>query len=168
MERAGVCRCRACSRAAQRAREARVDEAIALVGASEYANRPIGSVSGGEQQRMLIAQALATRPRILLLDEPLEGLDLPNQQAVAAVIRDISLREGVTTLLVAHDVNPILPYLDRVIYVARGKALIGPPDEVITSETLSQLYDAPIEVLRTRDGRILVVGQGESGGAHHA
>jgi zinc/manganese transport system ATP-binding protein len=151
-----------------RAERARIDRVLRLVGATDYATRPIGTVSGGEQQRLLIAQALVTQPRLLLLDEPLEGLDLPNQQAVATVIRRISQEEGVTTLLVAHDVNPILPYLDRVLYMARGKVLIGTPDEVITTETLSQLYDARVEVLRTSDGGIIVAGQPEDGVSHHA
>ena len=146
-----------------RAREEqrRVQKAIELVGATAYANRPIGELSGGEQQRLLIAQALVTRPRILLLDEPLDSLDLHSQHAVSALIRRISQEYQVTVLLVAHDVNPILPYLDRVIYVGRGQTAIGTPEEVITSQTLSQLYDTPIDVLRTRDGRIIVVGQPE-------
>jgi len=84
------------------------------------------------------------------------------------VIRTISQEEGVTTLLVAHDVNPILPYIDRVLYIAQGTALIGSPNEVITTEALSHLYGANVEVLRTRDGRILVVGQPEEGVSYHA
>lgn len=146
-----------------RARESerRVQKAIDLVGATAYANRPIGTLSGGEQQRLLIAQALINRPRILLLDEPLDSLDLPNQQAVSALIRRICQEYQVTVLLVAHDVNPILPYLDRVLYIARAQTAIGTPEEVITSETLSQLYAAPIDVLRTRDGRLIVAGQPE-------
>lgn len=145
----------------------RVQQVIKLVGATAYANRPIGSLSGGEQQRLLIAQALVTRPRILLLDEPLDSLDLHNQQAVSALTRRISQEHQVTVLLVAHDVNPLLPYLDRVLYIARGQTAIGTPEQVITSETLSQLYDAPIDVLRTRDGRLIVAGQPE-GVAYHA
>jgi zinc/manganese transport system ATP-binding protein len=146
-----------------RAREAaaRVEEVIELVDASHYTHRPIGELSGGEQQRLLIAQALVTRPRILLLDEPLESLDLHNQQIVSALIRHISQEQQVTVLMVAHDVNPILSYLDRVIYIGRSHTAIGTPQEVITSETLSRLYDTPIEVLHTRDGRIVVVGQPE-------
>ncbi len=151
-----------------RAREeaARIDEVIELVGASHYAHRPIGELSGGEQQRLLIAQALVTRPRILLLDEPLDSLDLHNQQIISALIRQISQAQQITVLLVAHDVNPILSYLDRVIYIGRGQMAIGTPQEVITSETLSQLYNAPIEVLRARDGRIVVVGQPEEVPSH--
>jgi zinc/manganese transport system ATP-binding protein len=149
----------------------RVREAIARVGAEAYATRPIGECSGGEQQRLLIGQALVSEPRLLLLDEPLDGLDLPNQAGVAALVRDISRRLGVTVLLVAHDVNPMLPYLDRVIYLAGGRLVAGTPEEVVSAETLSALYGVPIEVLRASDGRLVVVGSPEPpavhGGHHH-
>ena len=102
---------------------------------------------------------------MLLLDEPLDGLDLPNQVSVAALVAEICRERGVTVLLVAHDVNPLLPYLDRVLYLAGGRAAMGPPEEVIASATLSELYGAPIEVLRTTDGRMVVVGQPEA--PHH-
>jgi zinc/manganese transport system ATP-binding protein len=151
----------------RRAERSRIEEVIELVGASAYAHRPIGEVSGGEQQRLLIAQALVRRPQLLLLDEPLDSLDLPNQAAVAALVERVCLEEAVTVMIVAHDVNPILPYLDRVIYIARGGAVSGPVSEVITSNTLTTLYDTPIEVLRTSDGRLVVVGQPEAP-AHHA
>jgi len=144
----------------------RVTEVLELVGAADYATRPIGQVSGGEQQRLLIAQALARRPRLLLLDEPLDSLDLSNQSAVAALIARICRDEKVTVMLVAHDVNPILGYLDRVVYLGRGGAAAGTPAEVITSATLSRLYGTPIEVLTTTDGRLVVVGQPEAP-AHH-
>ena len=114
-----------------------MDEVIDLVGASGFADRPIGELSGGEQQRLLIAQALVRRPQLLLLDEPLDSLDLPNQAAVAALVPRICREQAVTVVLVAHDVNPILPYLDRVVYLARGGAVAGLPSEVITSETLT-------------------------------
>jgi len=147
--------------------DARVAEVIDLVGAAGYANRAIGEVSGGEQQRLLIAQALARRPDMLLLDEPLDSLDLPNQAAVAALVSRICRDASVTVILVAHDVNPILGYLDRVVYLGPGGAVSGPPHQVITSEALSRLYRAPIEVLRTGDGRLVVVGQPEAP-AHHS
>jgi zinc/manganese transport system ATP-binding protein len=151
----------------RRAREAaRVAEVIELVGAGDYARKPIGVLSGGEQQRLLIAQALVRRPELLLLDEPLDSLDLPNQVAVAALIRRICEEEGVTVLLVAHDVNPIIGYLDRVVYIARGSAVAGRPEEVISSGTLSALYGAPIEVLHASDGRLVVVGQPEAPFVH--
>ena len=153
--------------ASGRARRQRVAEVIELVGATEYAHRPIGQVSGGEQQRLLIAQALVRRPDMLLLDEPLDSLDLPNQASVAALISAISQEFGITVLIVAHDVNPIVSYLDGVVYVAQGGAVCGPPDRVITSETLSALYGTPIEVLRTSDGQMVVVGSPEPP-AHHA
>ena len=152
--------------ARQRMAEARVHEAIELVGATAYAHRPIGECSGGEQQRLLIAQALVRRPRLLVLDEPLDSLDLPNQAAVAALIGRISRSENVAVVMVAHDVNPILPYLDRVVYLAEGQAVSGTPAEVITTETLSELFGTPVEVLKASDGRLVVVGGPEAPPMH--
>jgi zinc/manganese transport system ATP-binding protein len=143
-----------------------VAQAIEQVGASAYAGRPIGECSGGEQQRLLIAQALVQSPRMLILDEPLDGLDLPNQAGVAALVQGICRAQGVTVLLVAHDVNPLLPYVDRVLYLAGGHAAMGTPEQVITSETLSGLYGAPVEVLKARDGRLVVVGEPEAPHQH--
>jgi zinc/manganese transport system ATP-binding protein len=145
----------------------RVEEMIELVGAESYASRPIGTLSGGEQQRLLIAQALVRGPRMLLLDEPLDSLDLSNQAGVAGLVQRICESEGVTVLLVAHDVNPILPYLDRVVYFAEGRGVEGTPREVIDGPTLSRLYRAPIEVLETSDGRLVVVGTPEPPLHHH-
>jgi zinc/manganese transport system ATP-binding protein len=149
-----------------RAAKARVRDLVDLVGATGYAHRPIGALSGGEQQRLLIAQALARAPKLLLLDEPLDSLDLPNQAAVAALISRVAKAENVAVMIVAHDVNPILTYLDRVIYLGRGGAVSGPPAEVITSETLTGLYGTPIEVLSTSDGCLVVVGQPEAPARH--
>jgi zinc/manganese transport system ATP-binding protein len=151
---------------ASRAASRRVDELVELVGAGAYAKRPIGTLSGGEQQRLLIAAALAHRPKVLLLDEPLDSLDLPNQAAVAALIARISSSENMAVMMVAHDVNPILSYLDRVIYLAAGGAMEGPPEQIITSECLTGLYGTPIEVLKTSDGRLVVVGSPEEPFAH--
>ncbi len=146
----------------RRAERERIAEVIELVGAGDFARRAIGELSGGEQQRLLIAQALVRRPGLLILDEPLDTLDLPNQAAVAALVRRIASHEKVAVLLVAHDVNPLAPYLDRVVYLAGGRALSGPVEEVITAPALTALYGAPIEVLRTRDGRLVVVGVPEA------
>ena len=146
---------------------ARVREAIEMVGASAYAERALGECSGGEQQRLLLAQALVARPELLLLDEPLDSLDLPNQASVAALVHRLCRDTGVAVLLVAHDVNPLLPYLDRVVYLAGGRAVEGPVEEVITSGTLSRLYGVPVEVLRASDGRLVVVGQPEPPAHHH-
>jgi zinc/manganese transport system ATP-binding protein len=145
----------------------RVAEVIDLVGAGEYASRPIGQLSGGEQQRLLIAQALISRPKVLILDEPLDSLDLPNQTAVAALLARICRQQGVSVLLVAHDVNPLLTYLDRVVYFGAGHAAVGTPSEVITADTLSRLYGVPIDVLKAADGRLVVVGLPEAP-AHHS
>jgi len=99
-----------------------------------------------------------TDPRILILDEPLDSLDLANQQAIAGIIRRIARETGAAVLLVAHDVNPILSSIDRVVYIARGHVAVGTPAEVITSETLSKLYNSPVEVMRSHDGGLVVVG----------
>jgi zinc/manganese transport system ATP-binding protein len=149
----------------RRAEQHRIDEVIALVGATAYANRALGELSGGEQQRLLIAQALVSRPRLLIFDEPLDSLDLPNQASIAALVSSIKTAEHVSVLLVAHDINPLLAYLDRVIYLAGGRALAGTVEEVITAPNLSHLYGSPIEVLHTTDGRLVVVGQPEA--THH-
>ena len=119
-----------------------------------------------EQQRLVIAQALVRGPELLLLDEPLDNLDLANQGAVAALVQRICRDRGVTVVMVAHDVNPILPYLDQVVYVAGGRAISGTPAEVITTETLSSLYGAPVEVLHASDGRMVVVGAPEPPAVH--
>jgi zinc/manganese transport system ATP-binding protein len=153
----GVSRLVAPRRAAER--RARIEEAIELVGASAYAHRPIGACSGGEQQRLLIAQALVRSPRLLLLDEPLDSLDVPSQAGISALVREVCRAHGVAVMMVAHDVNPILPYLDRVVYIAQGTAVIGTPDEIITAEVLTALYGIAIEVLRDSTGRLIVVGQ---------
>jgi zinc/manganese transport system ATP-binding protein len=149
-----------------RRERARVEELVALVGAQAYADRPIGRASGGEQQRLLIAQALARRPPLLLLDEPLDSLDLANQAGVAALVAEICEKEGVTVLIVAHDVNPILPYLDRVVYLGAGGAVAGAPEDVLTTETLTRLYGTPVEVLHASDGRLVVVGHPEATSYH--
>ncbi|MGH3632457.1 MAG: metal ABC transporter ATP-binding protein [Sciscionella sp.] len=144
-----------------RAARDRVAEVIALVGAQDYAHRPIGQCSGGEQQRLLIAQALVRRPQLLILDEPLDSLDVTSQAAVSALIQQVCRSEGVAVLLVTHDVNPILSSLDQVIYLAHGAAVMGPPEQVITAEALTRLYGTPIDVLRDRAGRLVVIGQND-------
>jgi zinc/manganese transport system ATP-binding protein len=162
----GLTRLLAPRRFAERRR--RLEHVIEVVGAADYARRPIGRCSGGEQQRLLIAQALIRRPELLLLDEPLDSLDVPSQAGISALVRDICRRDRVAVVMVAHDVNPILPYLDRVIYIARGSAVIGTPEEVITADQLSALYGIPVEVLHDRAGRLFVVGQPDAPPAHTA
>lgn len=144
-----------------RAARARVDRAIDTVDARDLARRRLCDLSGGELQRLLLAQALLGAPRLLLLDEPLISLDPRFQQAVVALVRRIQQEFGITVLFTAHDLNPLLGAVDRVLYLGHGRAALGTVDEVITDEVLSGLYRTPIEVLRVK-GRILVVaGHGE-------
>lgn len=151
-----------------RADRDRVREVIDMVDAADYARRPIGQCSGGEQQRLLIAQALIRRPELLVLDEPLDSLDVTNQGSVSALIQSVCRTQGVAVLLVAHDVNPILTYLDQVIYLAHGGAVMGPPEQVITADTLTMLYGTAIDVLRDRTGRLVVVGQPDTPPDHRS
>jgi zinc/manganese transport system ATP-binding protein len=145
----------------------RIADALAAVGATGYADAPVGLLSGGEQQRVRIAQALATDPSLLLCDEPLLSLDLRHQGAVAEMI-DLRRREHHTAVVfVTHEINPVLDLVDRVLYIAGGGHRIGPPGEVLTSQTLSELYRTPVDVLNVR-GRVVVVGTpDEPGGCSH-
>jgi zinc/manganese transport system ATP-binding protein len=148
-----------------------VDDAIRSVGAEQYADAPIGLLSGGEQQRLRIAQALTGDPRVLLCDEPLLSLDLSHQQGVSELIDARRRVAGTAVVFVTHEINPILPYVDRVLYLVGGRWAVGTPAEVLTSEGLSALYGTDIDVLNLR-GRIIVVGSDEStptepGGHHH-
>jgi zinc/manganese transport system ATP-binding protein len=141
------------------AENARLSAAVKEVGATQFAHKPLGTLSGGEQQRLRIAQALVGKPQVLLCDEPLLSLDLASQQAIAALI-DNQRKKGTAVLFVTHEINPILPLVDRILYLAGGKWVVGTPAEVLTSATLTALYNAPVEVLRVH-GRIVVVGGGE-------
>ena len=152
---------------ARRERRRLVDEALEAVGATAYAHRPVGQLSGGEQQRLLLAQALVTRPRILLLDEPLASLDLRSQGVASALVGAVARERGITVVLVAHDVNPLVSVLDRVAYIAAGRVTAGRPGDVLTSARLTQLYDYPVEVLRDSRGRYVVVGLDDDESHHH-
>jgi zinc/manganese transport system ATP-binding protein len=145
----------------------RIADAVAAVGAEDYADHAIGTLSGGELQRLALAQAIISEPRLLLLDEPLASLDVRHQIGVAHLVADLARTRGMAILLIAHDVNPLLAVLDRVVYIARGQLTVGRPDEVITSEKLSKLYDANVEVLRDSRGRMFVVGLEEEAAHPH-
>ncbi|HLI06375.1 MAG TPA: ABC transporter ATP-binding protein [Ktedonobacteraceae bacterium] len=140
-----------------RKRSALIQRALDEVDACDYADAPVGELSGGEQQRLLIAQALLTNPRLLLLDEPLSSLDLAHEQEIVSLVAQVSRSREVAVLLVSHDINPLLPVADRVLYIAKCHSAIGTPDEVINSKTLSELYGAQVEVVRAL-GRVFVVG----------
>jgi zinc/manganese transport system ATP-binding protein len=132
-----------------------VTAAIDTVGATALAPRRLCDLSGGELQRLLLAQALLGAPKLLLLDEPLLSLDPHFQQAVVTLIKEIQQARGITVLFTAHDLNPLLPVIDRILYLGNGRAVLGTVDEVIRGDILSQLYQTPIEVLRF-GGRIVV------------
>lgn len=140
-----------------RTHRARVDELLEMVGATGYADVPVGLLSGGEQQRLRVAQALATNPSILLCDEALLSLDPHHQEAVSALVNDQCRRGNSSVVFVTHEFNPIIDYVDRVLYLAGGRFRVGTPDEVMTTEVLSQMYGSHVEVLRSH-GRIVVVG----------
>ena len=155
-----------------KAQRERLDEVIAAVGATDYADAAVGLLSGGEQQRLRIAQALLGDPAILLCDEPLLALDLASQHAVTALIDERRTSAGTPVVFVTHDVNPVLPYVDRILYLVRGRWAIGAPSEVLTSAKLSDLYGIPVDVIKVRD-RFLVVSAEDDvatepgGHAHH-
>ncbi len=142
-----------------RERRELVDRALADVGAAGYADARVGELSGGEQQRVLIAHALISRPKLLLLDEPLANLDLRSEQEIVAVLSRLAREHEISVLLSAHDMNPLLAVMDRIVYVANGHAASGPTDEVVTSAGLTQLYGHHVDVVRVH-GRVLVVAGG--------
>ena len=136
-----------------------VDRALALVGASGLARRALGEMSGGERQRLLLAQALVGEPRLLLLDEPLINLDPSHQHAVVELAKAVQAELGIAVLFSAHELNPLLGVIDRVLYLGRGQAALGPVAEVITGPVLSRLYGAEIDVVEVR-GKIFVMSGG--------
>ncbi|MBF6332749.1 metal ABC transporter ATP-binding protein [Nocardia transvalensis] len=153
-------------------RRRKVADAIAQVGAERFAQAPLDALSGGEQQRLRVAQALVGDPRVLLCDEPLLSLDLANQRLVSELIDKRRRTHDTAVLFVTHEINPVLPLVDRVLYLVDGGFRIGTPDEVMTSEVLSELYRTQVDVLRVR-GRLVVVGTGDTmdalgaAGTHH-
>jgi zinc/manganese transport system ATP-binding protein len=139
-----------------RARRELVGDMLTAVGAQRYADARVGELSGGEQQRVMIAHALISRPRLLLLDEPLANLDISSEQGIVSVLARLARAEGIAVLLSAHDMNPLMPVMDRIIYVAGGRAAVGGTDEVVQPEVLTRLYGQHVDVIRVH-GRILVV-----------
>ncbi|SEB72387.1 zinc/manganese transport system ATP-binding protein [Paramicrobacterium humi] len=135
----------------------RVDALLEAVGASAYADDPVGSLSGGEQQRLRVGQALAGDPTLLLCDEPLLSLDLQHQRGVSELIDRRRREAGTAVLFVTHDVNPVLNMVDRILYFAGGRFREGTPEQVLRSDVLSELYGTPVECIRTGD-RVVVMG----------
>ena len=149
-------------------RRRRITEALEAVGAESYADARIGELSGGEQQRVLIAHALIGQPRLLLLDEPLANLDLRSEQGIVSVLARLAHEQGIAVLISAHDLNPLLREIDTVVYVAAGRAAAGRTDEIIQSDVLSALYGSRVDVLHV-NGRVLVIAgeEQQEPQAHH-
>lgn len=145
----------------------RVDEVLEAVGATSYADAPVADLSGGEQQRVRVAQSIAADPALLLCDEPLLSLDLAHQRGVSELIDAQRRRSDAAVLFVTHDINPILGFVDRVLYLAAGGYRIGTPDEVLRSDVLSDLYGTPVDVLTSR-GRVVVIGDSSHDHVHHS
>ncbi len=139
------------------------NDALDRVGATELGNKPLGSMSGGELQRVFLAEALVSNPEMLLLDEPLASLDIRRTKELVGVINRVVKSQNVTAFLVAHDINPLIQFLDKVIYIANGKVAAGTPKDILTSKSLTALYETQVEVLKDSRGNIVVLG----GGDHH-
>ena len=145
----------------------RVEEALAAVGAGALADVAVGRLSGGEQQRLRIAQALVGDPRLLLCDEPLLSLDLHHQREVCDLLQEWCEGTGGTVVFVTHDINPVLAFTDRILAVAGGRWAQGTPAEVLTTAAMTELYGSQVDVLRVH-GRVLVVAEAmEPLGDHH-
>jgi zinc/manganese transport system ATP-binding protein len=141
-----------------RAARAAIDDALESVDATALSRRALGALSGGELQRIFLAEALVNRPEMLLLDEPLANLDLRRARELVEVVHRLVRTRQVTTLLVAHDINPLIRCLDRVIYIANGRVATGRPEDVLTTSRLTELYGVPVEVLRDSRGNFVIVG----------
>jgi zinc/manganese transport system ATP-binding protein len=139
-----------------RARRALINEILAAVGAEHFADARVGHLSGGEQQRVLIAHALIARPKLLLLDEPLANLDLRAGQEVVALLARLAKELRIAVLISAHEMNPLLPVMDRIVYIANGRVASGTTAEVVRADVLSELYGSHVDVLNVH-GRVLVV-----------
>lgn len=142
-----------------RAKRRQVDAMLQAVGAEAFADQRIGDLSGGQQQRVLIAHAMIRRPRLLLLDEPLANLDVRAVADIVGLLKRFARGEGVTVLVSAHDMNPLLSVMDRIVYLAQGRAATGRTEEVVRTEVLSRLYGHHIDVIRVH-GRVVVIAAG--------
>jgi zinc/manganese transport system ATP-binding protein len=147
------------------AKAERVEQALRDVRATSYADAPVARLSGGEQQRLMLAQALVSDPNLLLLDEPLANLDLRSRRDVVNLVCEVCHRRHIAVLFVAHDVNPLLNAMDRVLYLADGRGVIGEPDEVVRGDVLTRLFGFPVHVVRA-EGYVLVTSADEGGDCH--
>ncbi|HKM78548.1 MAG TPA: ATP-binding cassette domain-containing protein [Candidatus Bathyarchaeia archaeon] len=132
--------------------------ALEAVGSLELAHRGLNALSGGELQRIFLAEALVSNPELLLLDEPLSNLDMRREKDLLQLVNNVVRSRNVTALLIAHNINPLLPFLDKVLYIVNGKVATGKPKDVLTSERLTDLYGVPVEVLRDSRGKFAIIG----------
>jgi zinc/manganese transport system ATP-binding protein len=148
------------------ARRKQVDEMLEAVDATRFADSRVGNLSGGEQQRILIAHALISHPRLLLLDEPLANLDIASEQEVVDLLARIAREQRIAVLISTHDMNPLLPVMDRIVYVANGRIATGTTDEVVSSESLTKLYGVHVDVIHVHDRILVVAGRREEALQH--
>jgi zinc/manganese transport system ATP-binding protein len=144
-----------------RVRRALIEEMLEAVDAGRFADTRVGRLSGGEQQRILIAHALIARPRLLLLDEPLANLDLRSAHEVVALLAKITREQEIAVLISAHEINPLIGVMDRIVYLASGRAVSGTTDEVVRADVLSKLYGHHVDVLNVHGRVLIVAGAGE-------
>ena len=137
--------------------------ALEAAGAADLAHRRLGALSGGELQRIFLAEALVSNPEVLLLDEPLSNLDIRRETELLHLVNNVVRSRGVTALLIAHNINPLLPHLNKVMYIANGKVATGTPQQVLTTESLTRLYGVQVEVLKDPHGNVAIIGVEE----HH-
>jgi zinc/manganese transport system ATP-binding protein len=142
-----------------RRRRAAVDEMLEAVNATDFADQRIGNLSGGQQQRVMIAHALIRKPKLLLLDEPLANLDIRAVAEIVFLVRQICSTHGITVLVSAHDMNPLMGAMDQIVYLVHGRAASGRTADVVQTEVLSALYGYHIDVIRVH-GRVLVIAAG--------
>ena len=145
-----------------RNRRRRVDEMLRAVDAGRFADERVGNLSGGEQQRVLIAHALISAPRLLLLDEPLANLDIRSEQEIIDLLAGIARQQQIAVLISAHDMNPLLPVMDRIVYMAAGRAASGSTGEVVRPDVLSALYGQHVDVVTVHDRILVVAGRGDA------
>jgi zinc/manganese transport system ATP-binding protein len=144
-----------------------IDEMLRAVGADRFGDARVGNLSGGEQQRVLIAHALISRPKLLLLDEPLANLDIASEQEVVTLLARLAQEQQIAVLISAHEMNPLLPVMDRVVYLAAGRAASGTADEVVRSDVLSALYGQHVDVIHVHDRILVIAGRGDVPGTPH-
>jgi len=137
--------------------------ALEAAGAADLAHRRLGALSGGELQRVFLAEALVSDPEVLLLDEPLSNLDIKRETELLHLVNNVVRSRGVTALLIAHNINPLLPHMNKVMYIANGRMATGTPQQVLTSESLTRLYGVQVEVLKDPHGNVAIIGVEE----HH-